>query len=334
MPTILSQNTRRDSFSDYIALSAYQANKLEARAAIASGKGSDTKLDTWFVPMPQQLSRITTHNYTQVETSFAYSLQKLSSPSGKRSTGFDSVDNRIQQLIGAAKSGLQSQGAGVDGVSTIGAMATGVAANAANKLVTGALGAVDMLRSQASMATDQPAIGMSNQELFYTGSVERNYTLAYDFVAKSAEDIYGEHGVLNMIAQLEAYSFPKSFEDSISNRDLIATPPIWRMEHAVVGVDGGVTIPPQSAPLAYLGQPKLLVLYNVTAVHDTTSVALDNNGNTYPLRTQLTLSYKEIEPVVRVDVGGSQQEASYGEITAPRLLCRSEVYSLAQENEG
>lgn len=333
MPTILSQNTRRDSFSDYIALSAYQANKLEARAAIASGKGSDTKLDTWFVPMPQQLSRITTHNYTQVETSFAYSLQKLSSPSGKRSTGFDSIDNGIQGLIGAAKKGLALQSNG-DGASTIGAMATGVAANAANKLVTGALGAVDMLRSQASMATDQPAIGMSNQELFYTGSVERNYTLAYDFVAKSAEDIYGEHGVLNMIAQLEAYSFPKSFEDSISNRDLIATPPIWRMEHAVVGVDGGVTIPTQSAPLAYLGQPKLLVLYNVTAVHDTTSVALDNNGNTYPLRTQLTLSYKEIEPVVRVDVGGSQQEASYGEITAPRLLCRSEVYSLAQENGG
>ena len=148
MPTILSQDTRRDSFSDYIALSAYQANTLDSRAAIAGGKGSDTKLDTWFVPMPQQLSRITTHNYTQVETSFAYSLQKLSSPSGKRSTGFPSLDNKLQGLIGAAKKGLAQQGAGVDGASTLGAMATGVAANAGNKLVTGALGAVDMLSCQ------------------------------------------------------------------------------------------------------------------------------------------------------------------------------------------
>ena len=333
MPVTLSQTTRADSFSDYIALSAYQANKLESRAAIASGKGSDTKLNTWFVPMPQQLSRITTHNYTQVETSFAYSLQKLSLPAGARNTGIPELDGTVQELIGMAKGGLAKQGQG-KALGDMAAMATGVAANAGMKLASGALGAVDMLKSQASMATDQPAIGMSNQELFYSGSVERNYTLAYDFVAKSHRDIYGENGVLNMIAQLEAYSFPRSYEDTISNRDLIATPPIWRMDHAVVGLGGQVSIPQQSAPLAYLGQPKLLVLYNVTAVHDTTSVVLDDIGNTYPLRTQLTLSFKEMEPVVRVDIGGEAQEASYGQITAPRLMCRSEIYALQDNDEG
>tara|TARA_R110000868_G_scaffold155822_6_gene382414 strand:- start:1218 stop:2249 length:1032 start_codon:yes stop_codon:yes gene_type:complete len=332
MPITLSQTTRADSFSDYIALSAYQANTLESRAAIASGRGSNTKLNTWFVPMPQQLSRITTHNYTAVETSFAYSLQKLALPSGARNTGMELIDDGIQKLIGMAKGGLAGQGSDTKG--DLIAMGTGIAANASMKLASSALGAVDMLKSQASMATDQPAIGMSNQELFYAGSVERNYTLAYDFVAKSHTDIYGSTGVLSMIAQLEAYSFPRSYEDNISNRDLIATPPIWRMDHAVVNSSGGVSIVAQSAPLAYLGQPKLLVLYNITAVHDTTSVVLDNQGLTYPLRTQLTLSFKEMEPVVRVDIGGQQADATYGQITAPKLMCRSEIYALAGEDEG
>ena len=125
------------------------------------------KLNTWFVPMPQQLSRITTHNYTQVETSFAYSLQKLSLPAGARNTGIPLVDDNIQRLIGMAKGGLAKQGQGT-GLGDMAAMATGVAANAGMKLASGALGAVDMLKSQASMATDQPAIGMSNQELFYS----------------------------------------------------------------------------------------------------------------------------------------------------------------------
>ena len=84
MPVTLSQTTRADSFSDYLALTAYQANTLASRAAIARGKGSNTKIDTWFVPMPQNLNRITTHNYTAVETSFAYSLQKLATPAGAR----------------------------------------------------------------------------------------------------------------------------------------------------------------------------------------------------------------------------------------------------------
>lgn len=329
MPVTLSQTTRADSFSDYIALTAYQANTLQSRADIASGKGSDTKLDTWFVPMPQQLTRVTSHNYQTVETSFAYSLQKLSTPAGSRlNTGNDTIDSTIQGLISAAKNGAAEKSEGVLGA--VKKLGTTAVAGGATKMVLGALSMVDMLNSAASMATDQPAIAMSNQELMYAGSVERNFTLAYDFVAKSHADVYGPTGVLSTLAQLEAYSFPKTFQDNISNRDLITVPPIWTMQHAIVAVDGSVSIPNQSAPLAYLGQPKLLVLYNVTASHDTTSVVVDSSNNTYPMRTKLTISFKEMEPVVRTDSSGDS--AVYGEISAPRLLCRSEVYAAQDEN--
>lgn len=320
--TTLSQLTRSDSFSDYIALTAYQANTLQSRADIARGVGSDTKIDTWFVPMPQQLTRITTHNYTTVETSLAYSLQKLSSPSGSRALPFNASTNSgtIGQLVNAAKEGLSSNNLLGQGAAVIGGQL-------GMKALMFGLSTVDMIRSVASMATDNKAIGMSNLELAYAGSIERSYDLSYDFVAKDSADIYGPTGVLTTIAQLEAYSFPKTFDDAISNRDLITVPPIWRMDHAVVGTNGSISVPQQSAPLAYLGQPKLLVLYNISAVHDTTSVAIDGNGNTYPLRTQLTLSFKEMEPVVRAD-SGDADNAVYGEISAPRLLCRSEVYTL------
>ena len=321
MPVTLSQITRADSFSDYIALTAYQANTLKSRADIASGKGSETKLDTWYVPMPQNLSRVTTHNYTQVETSMAYSLQKLSTPAGMRNTGADFIDKPIQALIGAAKGGMAAENTG----SAIEKLGSTAVSGAGTKMMLGALSAVDMLNSAASMATDQAAVAMSNQEIMYAGSAERNFTLSYDFVAKSHLDVYGPTGVLSLLSQLEAYSFPKTFQDSISNRDLITVPPIWRMDHAIVGTDGSVSIPEQSAPLAYLGQPKLLVLYNITAVHDTTTVVIDGNGNTYPMRTNLTISFREIEPVVRSD---GDDNATYGEISAPKLLCRSEVYSL------
>lgn len=331
MPITLSPTTRADSFSDYIALSAYQAYTLESRAKIARGKGAGEKIDTWFVPMPQQLTRITTHNYEAVETSFAYSLQKLSTRAGDRLGGLPLVGNTIQDLIGSAKNGLSDSSNDVAGrFKQLGGTAI---ANSATKLALGALSTVDMLNSSASMATDQPAIAMSNQELQYAGSIERQFTLYYDFVAKSHLDIYGPNGVLTLLAQLEAYSFPKSFSDILSNRDLIATPPIWRMDHAIVDSTGGVSVPNQSAPLAYLGQPKLLVLYNVTARHDTTAVAVDGSGNTYPLRTQLALSFREIEPVVRFESDeGSLELATYGEITAPKLLSRSEVYADPEPN--
>jgi len=328
----LSDRTRADSFSDYIALSAYQAYSLDSRAKIARGKGGGTKIGTWFVPMPQHLTRITTHNYSTVETSFAYSLQKLSTNAGDRVPGGDNpVSNTIRDLIGKAKGAMSSPSANVAG--RLGQMGGSMVAASATRLALGALSSVDMLNSAASMATDQPAIAMSNQELMYHGTVERNFTLQYDFVAKSHLDIYGPTGVLSLLAQLEAYSFPKSFQDIISNRDMIAVPPIWRMDHAVVDSNGGVSIPNQSAPLAYLGQPKLLVLYNVTAAHDNRSVAVDDSGNTYPLRTQLTLSFREMEPVVRYDSSeGGEEIATYGQITAPKLLTRSEVYADPEEN--
>ena len=330
MPVTLSQTTRADSFSDYIALSAYQANTLKSRADIASGKASDTKLDTWFVPMPQNLSRITTHNYTTVETSFAYSLQKLATPAGQRTgSGAGTIGSTIQNLMNGAKGLMSQQSQGRMGA--VEKLGTTSIAGAGTRMLLGALSAVDMLNSAASMATDQAAVAMSNQEIMYAGSAERNFTLSYEFVAKSHLDVYGPTGVLSLLSQLEAYSFPKTFQDSISNRDLITVPPIWRMDHATVGSNGSVTIPEQSAPLAYLGQPKLLVLYNISASHDTTSVVIDDSGKTYPMRTQLTISFKEIEPVVRAD-SGDGSEATYGEISAPKLLCRSEVYSLDTTN--
>ena len=47
--TALSPQTRVDSFSDYIRLDAFRANKLETRANVALGGEAPVK--SWFIPM-------------------------------------------------------------------------------------------------------------------------------------------------------------------------------------------------------------------------------------------------------------------------------------------
>ena len=331
---MLSPETRKDSFSDYLCLTAYKANTLQSRASIASGKGIEGKIKSWFIPMPQTVGRITSHNYESVETSFAYAIQKQNSGGGKRAAvlgdGFASTTIKtLESLVGAAISSVDVSG-------------NRIGENFAEQIrqaVPQTLGnaAVDMIQSSLSMATDQPSIGMSNQELFYTGTLQRSYELAYEFTAKSELDIYGNSGVLQTIAELEAYSFPSTFSSDISNRDLINVPPIWTIKHALVNNDtGGVYDPvsgPLYAPLAYLGQPKLLVLYNVSVAHDVKVVAKDSSGWTYPFVTSMKLTFAEMEPVVRYDgdrvgYGGTNSTS----LSAPRLMTRSEVYAEFKSN--
>ena len=303
---VLSRQTRVDSFSDYISLRSYEANTLETRAKVAQGTGESLK--EWLVPMPQKLQRQNTQNYATVETSMAYTLQKLQSSGGNRG---------VEMAATASIAEATANTFGVVGVAAAG-MATG--------LVNTALGQMDNARSQVSSFTDQPTIGMSNLELKYAGMGDRSYNLAYSFVGRDEADIYGRHGVLELISQLEAYSYPISRQTD-SNRDLIGVPPVWTMEHAVVTGDGGIEVYTDSPPLAYLGQPKLLVLETVYAEHFTQQVLVDSAGFTYPLRTDLVLRFREMEPLVRAQSdSGDQIMVDYGQIQAPRLYTRSEIY--------
>lgn len=312
----LSTTTRQDSFSDYLCLTAYKANRLESRCKIADGQGDTYKLKSWFVPMPQTIGRLTSHNYESVETSFAYALEKQKTSGGFRTTLGNIGGQKLNDLLKSISEGI-GQGVAVlpggqDFINTATSAIPQILGNAA----------VDMIQSQLSMATDQPAVGMSNQELFYTGTLRRDYTLSYEFTAKSSQDIYGPNGILQIISQLEAYSFPSTFQHDVSNRDLIHVPPIWTIQHAMVSPSGSVGIV-QDTPLANLGQPKLLILANVDVAHDTKVVAIEGNRS-FPLRTSLKLTFSEMEPVVRFDGG----VASYGDgkIEAPELLTRSQVY--------
>jgi hypothetical protein len=306
---VLSNQTRVDSFSDYISLRSYEANTLEARAMVSMGNGAAFQLKGWLVPMPQKLQRQNTQNYATVETSMAYTLQKLQSSGGNRGVemaGTASIAEAFAKALGA--------GGGVLG------------ANLATGLMNTGIGIMDNARSQLSSFTDQPTIGMSNLELKYAGMGDRSYTLAYSFVGRDEGDIYGRTGILELISQLEAYSYPISRQTD-SNRDLIGVPPVWTMEHAVITGNGGFTVLTGSAPLAYLGQPKLLVLETVYAEHFTQQVLVDSAGFTYPLRTELVLRFREMEPLVRAQSDpGDQFMAEYGAIQAPRLFTRSEVY--------
>ena len=183
----------------------------------------------------------------------------------------------------------------------------------------------DFMRGMQAEFTEEPTVGMSTQELRYGGTVERSYALQYEFIAKEPGDVYGPNGILQILSDLEAYSFPRSFDDEVSVRDLMHTPPVFTLQHVKLNPDGGIAIVGNSPPLAAFGQPKLLVLRNVSAAHETKSVIVDGNY-TYPTITTLSLELADMEPMALVE----GQFVNYGGISVPRLACRSEIYAEAR----
>jgi len=312
----LSETTRVDSFSDYLKLDAYKANLLTTRAQVALGQKQPFK--TWYIPMPQLVERLTSHNYEVVEQSIAYSMQK-GIAQGRQSQ----IDSAMlaATVAGVGLEAGQMSNQGYD----IGSLVSGlIYMSGVGSMVTGLLSAYpavqDIQQKLKSEFTDTPSISMSTQEMKYSGTVDRSYVLNYEFIAKSPFDVYGPNGILQILAELESYSFPTSFADDISKRDLIKTPPIFTLKHVRVN-GGGFSYNNNSAPLAALGQPQLLVLKKVAASHETKSVVIDGNQS-YPLITKVSLELGDMEPLARLE----DQYANYGYISVPKLACRSEIY--------
>ena len=327
----LSVKTRADSFSDYIKLDAYKSGSSEGplatRADIALG--SATPVKTWFIPMPQMVERLTTHNYEVVEQSIAYSMQKgtfqgrqAQVDAAAVATAAAKLGTGIGENLGSANAyGLQDALGGLLYLSGIGST------------ISGAIGLLptlqDFQQNLNNEFSDEPTVGLSTQELKYGGTIERSYKLDYQFIAKEAADVYGPTGILQIIAELESWSFPVSFDDVVSKRDLIKTPPIFTLKHVRVVPGGGFQLLNDSAPLAALGQPQLLVLRKVGASHETKSVILDGDF-TYPTITNLSLELADMEPLARLD----DSVATYGGIQVPKIACRSEIYARAKTGRG
>jgi len=318
----LSPTTRVDTFTDYIRLQAYKANTLPERALVATGRG--TKLiKSWFIPMPQTIGRMVAHNYQVVEQSVAYALAKGKAQGRQAQQNAANVSLASAGLMSSLGTSIPGLGGAVgQSLGGIGYL-SGVAAQ-----VAGAVSMIpameDFMEGLKAEMSDEPVVGMSSQELKYGGTVERSYILDYEFVAKEPADVYGPNGILQILAELEAWSFPRSRDNEVSRRDLILTPPVFVMQHVKLNGEGGIASINNSPPLAALGQPKLLILRKVESSHEMKSVLV--NGNyTYPIITRLRLELADMEPLAVIE----NQYVSYGNITVPRLACRSEIYAEA-----
>tara|TARA_R110002051_G_scaffold325693_1_gene430258 strand:+ start:2964 stop:3947 length:984 start_codon:yes stop_codon:yes gene_type:complete len=318
MPTsvALSQQTRMDSFSDYIQLKAWKANTLEERAKVARNQGSKL-IKTWFLPMPMTIGRLVAHNYQVVEQSVAYSMAK----GGAQGRG-SQVDAAMAAYAQSIIVGSVGSAAGGPGGGFLGGLGY---IQGAGAQVSGFIGMIpalqDFMQGMKAEFSDEPTVGMSTQELRYGGTVERSYHLSYEFIAKEPNDVYGKHGILQILADLEAWSFPRSFDDEISVRDLMHTPPVFTLQHVKLDKFGNIGVIGNSPPLAAFGQPRLLVLRNVAAKHEMKSVVVDGNY-TYPLISTIALELADMEPMALVE----GQYVTYGNISVPRLACRSEIY--------
>lgn len=325
----LSVTTRADTFSDYLRLDAYRANLQTTRAQVALGQKAPLK--SWFIPMPQQIQRLTAHNYEVVEQSIAYSLQK-----GIAQGRQTQVDAAIVAGAAAGVGGIAGLGTSIASrddynlESVIGGL---LYLSGVGSQVSGMISAFpalqDFQQNLKSEFTDEPSVGMSTQELKYGGSIERSFVLNYQFIAKSPADVYGPNGILQILAELESWSFPMSFQDDISKRDLIKTPPIFTLKHVRLDSNGGFSINTNSPPLAALGQPQLLVLRKVFGSHETKSVIIDGDYS-YPIITNVTIELADMEPIARLD----DTYATYGGISVPKLACRSEIYSRASKSKA
>jgi hypothetical protein len=317
----LSPTTRVDTFSDYVQLNAYKANTLMERAKVARNQGSNL-IKSWFIPMPQKIGRVVAHNYQVVEQSVAYAMTK------------GQAQNRGSQVDAAASAYAMAMLGSSIGGGGVGGFLGGLGyIQGFGAQVSGFIGMIpalqDFMQGMKAEFSEEPTVGMSSQELRYGGTVERSYLLQYQFIAKEPGDVYGPNGILQIISDLEAWSFPRSFDDSVSVRDLMHTPPIFTMQHVKLLENGGVAMVGNSPPLAAFGQPKLLVLRNVSATHETKSVIVDGNY-TYPIITSLSLELADMEPMALVE----GQYVSYGGISVPRLACRSEIYAEVQGAAG
>jgi len=318
----LSPTTRVDTFTDYIRLQAYKANTLFERANVATGRGNNL-IKSWFIPMPQTIGRMVAHNYQVVEQSVAYALAKGAAQGRQTQEDAANVSLASAGLMSSLGSSIPGVGGGMaQALGGIGYL-SGVAAS-----VAGAVSMIpameDFMEGLKAEMSDEPVVGMSSQELKYGGTVERSYILDYEFVAKEPADVYGPNGILQILAELEAWSFPRSRDNEVSRRDLILTPPVFVMQHVKLNGEGGIASINNSPPLAALGQPKLLILRKVESSHEMKSVLV--NGNyTYPIITRLRLELADMEPLAVVE----NQYVSYGNITVPRLACRSEIYAEA-----
>tara|TARA_R110002020_G_scaffold404383_4_gene614469 strand:+ start:8243 stop:9229 length:987 start_codon:yes stop_codon:yes gene_type:complete len=318
--TALSLQTRLDSFSDYIQLRAYKANTLEERAKVARNEGSNL-IKTWFLPMPMTIGRMVAHNYQVVEQSIAYAMAKGAAQ--KRGSQVDAAMASYAQAIVMGSVGSAAGGPAGGFLGGLGYI------QGAGAQVAGFIGMIpalqDFMQGMMHEFSDEPTVGMSTQELRYGGTVERSFHLRYEFIAKEPADVYGPGGILQILSELEAWSFPRSFDDEISVRDLMHTPPIFTLQHVKLGPDGQVGTVRNSPPLAAFGQPKLLVLRNVAAAHEMKSVIVDGN-HTYPMISTIELELADMEPIALVE----GQYVTYGNISVPRLASRSEIYMEAQ----
>tara|TARA_R110000851_G_scaffold295617_1_gene450588 strand:- start:761 stop:1765 length:1005 start_codon:yes stop_codon:yes gene_type:complete len=322
----LSVTTRKDTFSDYLRLDAYKAAQLNSRADVALGNAAPAR--TWFLPMPQLIERRTDHHYEVVEQSIAYSLSK-GIAQGRQAQ----VDAAQVSLLGAGIGSGASRNMAAGGYDIGEAIGGLLYLSGVGSQIGGAIGMIptiqDFQNNLSSEFTDQPSIGMATQELKYGGTNERSFNLNYEFIAKEPGDVYGPNGILQILAELESWSFPISFADEVSRRDLIKTPPIFTLKHVRLDAGGGFSMLSDSEPLAALGQPQLLILRKVYGSHQTKSVIIDG-AFSYPIISSVQLELADMEPLARLD----GVYASYGKISVPKIACRSEIYARAIGERG
>ena len=252
------------------------------------------------LPLPQDLARSTGNQYSPEDSTASYNISKRSSAAAGQGVEALNPINQLGQIYDKAGGGLAGLAAAAAAGSS--SLLSGFG------LISGAVGFVSQAALDATSEMTTSRRTMMSQEMTWKNTEQRDFTFKWSLVPRGAADV---DQISKICSAFEAYSLGQKDINSPLSR--VLAPPMWTIQCKKNNID----ITEQT-----IGTPKLCGISDVSIVNDTKSMVKDDEGQIYPMKTELVVKFTEIEPIL------FDREKDYNSGN-PRdgILTRSESFS-------
>ena len=251
-------------------------------AGTAQARGNPSAIPVYALirlPLPQDLARSTGNNYEPEDSTKSYNASKTATASASQGGESLGILNRAGSAMDR-NGGFTPAGFFAGGMSLV----TDAMSPVQTLIKQGAKIAINTVADQTSELTSSRR-NMMSQEMTWKSTTQRDFTFKWSLVPRGRADVTA---ISNISSAFEAYSLGQ--KDILSPLSRVLAPFMWTIE---CKRDNGLDITEQT-----IGSPKLCGISDVSVVNDTKSMAEDDEGNIYPMKTELVVKFTEIEPIL------------------------------------
>ena len=245
-------------------------------AGTAQARGNPSAIPVYALirlPLPQDLARSTGNNYEPEDSTKSYNISKTATASASQGVESLGIINRTSSAY--ARNGI---------VGVAGSLVTDAMSPVQTLIKQGSKFVINTVADQTSELTSSRR-NMMSQEMTWKSTTQRDFTFKWSLVPRGRADVTA---ISNISSAFEAYSLGQ--KDILSPLSRVLAPFMWTIE---CKRDNGLDITAQT-----IGSPKLCGISDVSVVNDTKSMAEDDEGNIYPMKTELVVKFTEIEPIL------------------------------------